>query len=355
MNTKIAPALIGISALDQVRADCIMITLDASHNKSNLGANAILSVSLAICRAAAAHLGLPLYRYIGGIRANSIPTPMMNILNGGAHAQNNLDIQEFMIVPIGAASFNDGMRMCAEIYSKLKSLLSEKGYSTAVGDEGGFAPNVEGEREALDLICEAVKSAGYLMGADISLALDVAASEWYSDSDKLYKLPKSGRAYTAAELSDMLIKLCDDYPIISVEDGVAEDDIDGWKILTEKAKSKNILLVGDDLFVTNKQRLVMGVENNIANAILIKPNQIGTVSEVCETVEYARSKGYATVMSHRSGDTSDTFISDFSVALGTEFIKSGAPCRSERVEKYNRLLMIENELFSPCYNLPETN
>ncbi len=355
VNTKIAPALIGVSALDQVRADCIMITLDASHNKSNLGANAILSVSLAICRAAAAHLGLPLYRYIGGIRANSIPTPMMNILNGGAHAQNNLDIQEFMIVPIGAASFNDGMRMCAEIYSKLKSLLSKKGYSTAVGDEGGFAPNVEGEREALDLICEAVKSAGYIMGDDISLALDVAASEWYSDSDKLYKLPKSGRTYTAAELSDMLIKLCDDYPIISVEDGVAEDDIDGWKILTEKAKSKNILLVGDDLFVTDKQRLVMGVENNIANAILIKPNQIGTVSEVCETVEYARSKGYDTVMSHRSGDTSDTFISDFSVALGTEFIKSGAPCRSERVEKYNRLLMIENELFSPCYNRIETN
>ena len=349
VNKRIAPSLIGVSALDQLRIDCIMIALDATHNKSNLGANAILSVSLAAARAAAAGLGLPLYRYIGGSAANTIPVPMMNILNGGVHAGNNIDIQEFMIVPRGASSFSESVRMCAEIYYKLRSILSEGRYSTAVGDEGGFAPNLASEREALDLICRATEAAGYRMGEEIFLALDVASSEWYSEKDKLYKLPKSGAVYTAGELSDMLSSLLADYPIISVEDGMAEDDIEGWRTLTERARGKELLLVGDDLFVTSKQRLIMGVKHGIANAILIKPNQIGTVSEVCEVVEYARSHGYKCIMSHRSGETADTFIADLAVALGCELIKSGAPSRSERTEKYNRLMAIEAELFSPIF------
>ena len=349
VNNKIAPSLIGVSALDQLRVDCIMIALDATHNKSNLGANAILSVSLAVARAAASALGIPLYRYIGGSRANTIPIPMMNILNGGAHAGNNIDIQEFMIVPKGASSFSEGMRMCSEVYFKLKERLFEKGYSTAVGDEGGFAPSLTSEREALDMISQAVEAAGYRLGEDIFLALDVASSEWYSDADKKYKLPKSGKEYSKEQLSDMLTSLYSEYPIISIEDGMAEDDIEGWRILTDGARGKDLLLVGDDLFVTNKARLQMGIENGIANAILIKPNQIGTLSEVCETVEYARSHGYKCIMSHRSGETADTFIADLSVALGCELIKSGAPARSERTEKYNRLAAIEGELFSPIF------
>ena len=345
---KIAQSLVGVSALDQIRADSIMITLDGTGNKSNLGANAILSVSLAIARAAAAHLGVPLYRYLGGYLKNTLPIPMMNILNGGAHADNNIDIQEFMIVPHGADSITEAVRMGAEIYFHLKKLLADTGYSTAVGDEGGFAPNLEGERNALELIIKSIERAGLKPGADVSLALDVAASEWYREETKSYFMPKAKKNLTSGELVILLDELKREYPIISVEDGMGEDDSHGWRELTEKMGSE-MLLVGDDLFVTNKKRLILGKSQKIANAILIKPNQIGTLSEVVEAVEYAKASGYKTIMSHRSGETADTFIADLSVALGTELIKTGAPCRSERVEKYNRLMKIESELFAPTY------
>lgn len=348
VNTKITPSLIGVSALDQIRADSIMITLDGTRNKSNLGANAILSVSLAIARAAAAHIGLPLYRYLGGASKNSLPVPLMNILNGGAHADNNLDIQEFMIVPHGAENITEAVRMGAEVYFSLKKLLSTSRLSCAVGDEGGFAPNLKDENEAIELILKAISKAGFKPGEDISIALDVASSEWYESKTKKYFLPKSERSLSGRELSELLFELKSKYPIISIEDGMAEDDTEGWKMLTEKM-GNDLLLVGDDLFVTNKSRLAMGHNLGIANAILIKPNQIGTVSEVIETVEYAKANGYKTIMSHRSGETADTFIADFAVALGTELIKTGAPARSERAEKYNRLMKIESELFAPAY------
>ena len=348
VKDKISPSLIGISAFDQVRADSIMITLDGTGNKSNLGANAILSVSLAIARAAAAHLGIPLYRYLGGALKNALPVPMMNILNGGAHADNNLDIQEFMIVPHGADSIADAVRMGAEIYFHLKKILSDKGYSSAVGDEGGFAPDLKSEREAIELILKAIEHAGLNPGADVSLALDVASSEWYNKDEKIYILPKTERKYAAEELTGMLLSLRSEYPIISIEDGMGEDDMQGWRMLSEKMKA-DTLLVGDDLFVTNKKRLIIGKTQKIANAVLIKPNQIGTLSEVVETVDYAKANGYKTVMSHRSGETADTFISDLSVALGCELIKTGAPARSERAEKYNRLMKIESEMFAPFY------
>lgn len=346
VNGKIRDSLVGVSALDQSRVDSIMIALDPTPNKSELGANATLAVSLAAARAAAAHLRLPLYRYIGGSSAFTLPLPMMNILNGGAHAANNIDIQEFMIIPQGAEQFSDAVRMGAEIYRSLGGILKARGLNSAVGDEGGFAPDLKDERSALDLIVEAIEKAGYKAGDDVSLALDVASSEWYSTKEGVYILPKCKETLTRAELCEKIEALVSDYPIISVEDGMAEDDIEGWKLLTKRL-GKKIRLVGDDLFVTNKKRLCDGINQGIANAILIKPNQIGTLSEVYETVDLARSNGYKTIMSHRSGDTADTFIADLAVALGSDMIKSGAPARSERVEKYNRLMLIEGELFSP--------
>ena len=348
VKDKISPSLVGISALDQVRADSIMITLDGTGNKSNLGANAILSVSLAIARAAAAHIGLPLYRYLGGAVKNTLPVPMMNILNGGAHADNNIDIQEFMIVPHGADSITEAVRMGSEIYFHLKKLLLDSGFSSAVGDEGGFAPSLDNECQAIELILKSIERAGLNPGGEVSVALDVASSEWYDAEKKCYFMPKSKKTLSREELSEKLWRLKNDYPIISIEDGMGEDDVDGWRMLTDRMKSDTIL-VGDDLFVTNKKRLIMGKSQKIANAILIKPNQIGTLSEVIETVDYAKANGYKTVMSHRSGETADTFISDLSVALGCELIKTGAPARSERAEKYNRLMKIESELFAPSY------
>ena len=348
VNNRIAPSLVGISALEGERADDIMIALDGTRNKSNLGANAILSVSLAICRAAAEHIGIPLYKYIGGAYVNSLPVPMMNILNGGIHASNNIDIQEFMIVPSGAESVRESVRMGCEIYSALKKKLSSLSLSSAVGDEGGFAPTLSGEREALELILDAIKTAGYKAGSEVSIALDMASSEWYLEDEGIYLMPKSKRRFTREELADFVSSLCADYPIISVEDGMAEDDVEGWSILTRREGMKRIL-VGDDLFVTNKDRLSEGIKSGIANAILIKPNQIGTLTEVTEAVFLARSKGYRTVMSHRSGETSDNFISDLAVGLGSELIKAGAPARSERTEKYNRLMRIESELFDPAF------
>ena len=348
VNTKIMPSLIGVSALEQLRADSIMIALDGTANKSNLGANAILAVSLAIARAGANHVGLPLYRYLGGNAKNSLPIPMMNILNGGLHADNGLDIQEFMICPHGADSVAEAVRMGSEIYFTLKKLLSDSNYSTSVGDEGGFAPNLKNENEAIEFILSAIEKAGFKAGTDVLLALDAASSEWYNKKEKRYIMPKSENTLTSDEISELFCNLVRKYPIISIEDGMAEDDFSGWKTLTESIGNK-ILLVGDDLFVTNKSRLESGINMGIANAILIKPNQIGTVSEVIETVEYAKAKGYKTIMSHRSGETADTFIADFAVALGTELVKFGAPARSERTEKYNRLMKIESELFAPLY------
>ena len=348
VNTKITPSLLGISALDQSRADSIMIALDGTKNKSNLGANAILSVSLATARAAAAHLGVPLYRYLGGESKNMLPIPMMNIINGGAHSDNNLDIQEFMVIPHGAESFSEAVRMGAEVYCTLKKILTNSGLSIAVGDEGGFAPKLESEKYAIEYIIKAIEKAGFKPGEEISLGLDIASSEWYKPGSASYLLPKNQKEFNRAEMLDMVSHLVEDYPIISVEDGMAEDDFIGWKSMTERLGDKT-MLVGDDLFVTNKERLNIGIEKSLANAILIKPNQIGTVSEVVETVERARLASYKCVMSHRSGETADTFISDFAVALGCEFIKSGAPARAERVEKYNRLMQIESRIFSPVY------
>lgn len=348
VNTKIMPSLVGISALDQSRADSIMIALDGTGNKSNLGANAILSVSLAVARAAACHLGIPLYRYLGGESRNLLPVPMMNIINGGAHANNNLDIQEFMIMPHGAESFSESVRMGAEVYASLKKLLLSEGLSVAVGDEGGFAPKLNDEKSAVEYIIKAIEKAGFLPGDEISIGLDVASSEWYNNDSASYLLPKSKKELNRNDIIGMICELTSNYPVVSVEDGMAEDDFEGWRDITQKLGNKT-MLVGDDLFVTNKRRLEIGIKKSLANAILIKPNQIGTVSEVAETVEMAKQNGYRCIMSHRSGETADTFISDFAVALGCEFIKTGAPARAERVEKYNRLMEIENEMFSPAF------
>ena len=343
----IAPALVGREVSDVSAHDAIMIALDGCTNKSNLGANAILSVSFALSRAAAHSLGVPLYRFIGGAHRQRLPIPMMNILNGGAHSKNNIDIQEFMIVPHGADSFSEAVRWGAEIYSSLKKLLESKNLYTGVGDEGGFAPMLPSDRDALSLITEAIRTAGYKVGDEVSLALDVAASEWYDGG--VYKLPKRGVTMSADELADYIFELCTDYPIISVEDGMAEDDISGWQRLGEKFKSRKTLLVGDDLFVTNTDRIRMGIERGIANSVLIKPNQIGTLTETAEAIALAKEHGYKTIMSHRSGETEDAIIADLAVGYGTEFIKTGAPARSERVAKYNRLMKIEKEIFSPEY------
>ncbi len=342
----ITPALLGIRATDGTRADHIMITLDGVHNKSNLGANAILSVSIAIAKAAANALGIPLYRYLGGYMCTRLPIPMMNIINGGMHASNELDVQEFMILPIGASSFSEGARMCAEIYQSLKKELGNTGHSTAIGDEGGFAPMLKSDTEAIETILAAIRKAGYQVQKDVMIGLDIASGGWYKDG--AYHLSKRKKKMSRDELIDHYKSLCKSYPILSIEDGLAEDDIEGWKKITNELGREH-LLVGDDLFVTNVNLLQKGINNKIANAILIKPNQIGTLSETAAAVSLAKKSGYKVILSHRSGDTADTAIADMAVAFGADFIKSGAPCRSERCEKYNRLLAIENEMFSPQY------
>lgn len=339
INEIISDAICGQNALNQQNIDRLLCSVDGTENKSALGANAILAVSLATARAAAASVKQPLYRYLGGVQGNLLPVPMMNILNGGAHAANNIDIQEFMIIPYKADTFDEALRVCAEVYQCLKKCIEAKNLSSAVGDEGGFAPNLDGDEEAIELILEAAQKCGHI--DDIKLALDCATSEWYSHDG--YTMPKRQLCYNAKQLADYWERLCDKYPIISIEDGMAEDDFEGWQALTSKLGGR-IQLVGDDLFVTNQKRFNFGVENGCANAILIKPNQIGTLSETMQVTINARNRGYKTVMSHRSGETEDAFIADLAVALNCGQIKTGAPCRSERVAKYNRLLMIEQAL-----------
>lgn len=342
VNTRIAKALIGRNVLRQENLDALMLELDGTENKGSLGANAILSVSLACAKAAAKALQMPLYRYVGGVSAVTIPVPMMNILNGGAHSDNNLDVQEFMILPIGADSITEGIRWCAEVYHHLKKLLKNRGLSVAVGDEGGFAPNIANEEEAIQLIMEAITKAGYSCGRgkQFMISLDAAASEWKGNAPGEYYLPKSGKLYTTDELIVHWEKMIRRFPIYSIEDPLDEEDWDGWKRLTEKVGDK-VILVGDDLFVTNPVRLNKGISMGCGNAILIKPNQIGTLSETMEAIRMAKEHGYEIIMSHRSGETEDTTIADLSVGLGSDLIKTGAPCRGERTAKYNRLIRIE--------------
>ena len=341
VNTRIAKALIGRNVLRQENLDALMLELDGTENKGKLGANAILSVSLACAKAAAKALQMPLYRYVGGVNAVTIPVPMMNILNGGAHSDNNLDVQEFMILPIGADSITEGIRWCAEVYHHLKKLLKNRGLSVAVGDEGGFAPNIANEEEAIQLIMEAITKAGYSCGRgkQFMISLDAAASEWKGNAPGEYYLPKTGKRYTTDELIVHWEKMIRRFPIYSIEDPLDEEDWDGWKRLTEKVGDK-VILVGDDLFVTNPVRLNKGISMGCGNAILIKPNQIGTLSETMEAIRMAKEHGYETIMSHRSGETEDTTIADLSVGLGSDLIKTGAPCRGERTAKYNRLIRI---------------
>ena len=341
VNTIISPELIGFDATDQAGIDLLMIDLDGSANKGKLGANAILGVSMAVAKAAAQSLGLPLYQYLGGFNAKELPVPMMNILNGGEHADNNVDIQEFMIMPVGAPNFRESLRMGAEVYHSLQAVLKGRGLNTAIGDEGGFAPNLSSNEEALKVIIEAIEKAGYKPGEDIFLAMDVASSEIYQDGK--YNLAGEGITKTAAEMVAFYEELVAKYPIISIEDGMAEDDWEGWKLLTEKLGDK-IQLVGDDLFVTNTKRLKMGIDQDIANSILIKVNQIGTLTETFETIEMAKRAGYTCVISHRSGETEDATIADIAVAVNAGQIKTGAPTRSDRIAKYNQLLRIEEEL-----------
>ena len=340
INEIIAPALKGIAADEQRLIDKTMTELDGTENKSRLGANAVLAVSLAAAKAAAAHYGLPLYRYIGGINAKVMPRPMMNILNGGAHAANNIDIQEFMIIPFNICCFSEGLRRCSEIYHALGSILKSHGKATGVGDEGGFAPDLESDEAAIELIIEAIEKAGYTT-ENTKIALDVASSEWYSGGE--YLLPKRNIKMTADSLIDYYEGLAAKYPIISIEDGAAEEDWNGWKKLTDRL-GKRMQLVGDDLFVTNVRRFKKGIAEGAGNSILVKLNQIGTLSETLDVVELARENGYTAVISHRSGETEDTTIADLAVALNAGQIKTGAPCRTDRVAKYKRLLIIENEL-----------
>ena len=342
VNTRIAKALIGRNVLRQENLDALMLELDGTENKGKLGANAILSVSLACAKAAAKALQMPLYRYVGGVNAVTIPVPMMNILNGGAHSDNNLDVQEFMILPIGADSITEGIRWCAEVYHHLKKILKNRGLSVAVGDEGGFAPDITNEEEAIQLIMEAITKAGYSCGRgkQFMISLDAAASEWKGNAPGEYYLSKSGKRYTTDELIVHWEKMLRRFPIYSIEDPLDEEDWDGWKRLTEKVGDK-VILVGDDLFVTNPVRLNKGISMGCGNAILIKPNQIGTLSETMEAIRMAKEHGYETIMSHRSGETEDTTIADLSVGLGSDLIKTGAPCRGERTAKYNRLIRIE--------------
>ena len=337
-----------MDAFDQSAIDALMIELDGTHNKGKLGANAILGVSMAVARAAAEELGLPLFQYIGGVNAKQLPVPMMNILNGGEHADNSVDVQEFMILPVGAKSFREGLRMGAEVFHSLKKVLSERGLACGVGDEGGFAPDVKDEDEALALIMEAIEKAGYKPGEEVCLALDVAATEMYDEAKKIgqegkYHFWKIGVTKTCDEMIAFYEDLVNRYPIISIEDGLAEEDWAGWKKLTDRLGSK-IQLVGDDLFVTNVKRLQKGLDNNIANSILIKLNQIGTLTETLDAIELAKKNGYTAVVSHRSGETEDTTLADIAVATNAGQIKTGAPCRTDRVAKYNRLLNIENQL-----------
>ena len=347
VNKKIAKAIIGMNVYEQRKIDEEMIKLDDTPNKSNLGANSILGVSLAVAKAASNSLGLDLYQYIGGINGKELPIPMMNILNGGKHSDNNISIQEFMIMPIGNITFTERMRRGVEIYHTLKKVLKEKGYSVGVGDEGGFAPNLENEEQALDIIIEAIRKAGYEPGKDIKLALDIASTEMYEEAKKInkqgYYFWKTKQYKTQEEMIEYIVEWCNKYPIFYIEDGLAEDDWEGWKVLTERLGNK-VQLVGDDLFVTNPKRLGRGIEKNVANAILIKPNQIGTLTETLYTIQKAKQNGYKTVISHRSGETEDTTIADIAVGVNAGQIKTGAPCRTDRVSKYNRLLYIEEEI-----------
>ena len=345
INTKIADVLVGRDVTDIYGLDQAMNEADGSKDKSKLGANAILAVSIAACRAAAKALDIPLYRFLGGVSSNVLPVPMMNILNGGAHAANNVDVQEFMIMPVGAESFSEGLRWCTEVFHALASILKSKGMTTAVGDEGGFAPNLANEEAALDLILEAIQAAGYQPGDDFVLAMDAAASEWKTEEVGAYLMPKSKKKFTSKELIAYWAGLCDKYPIRSIEDGLDEEDWEGWRALTEELGSR-IQLVGDDLFVTNTERLQQGIQTGCANSILIKLNQIGSVSETMDAIKMARKAGYTAIVSHRSGETEDTTIADLAVALNAGQIKTGAPSRSERVAKYNQLLRIEEELGS---------
>ena len=339
VNTEIADALIGMNALNQTEIDHMLIDLDGTPNKSRFGANAILGVSLAVAKAAAGALDIPLYSYIGGCNATDMPVPMMNVLNGGAHANNSVDIQEFMIMPVSAKSFREALRMCAEVFHTLKKVVPSSG----VGDEGGYAPNLDADEDALKALVAAIEKAGYIPGEDFRIALDPAVSEWYNAEDGCYHLPKRGTVKTPQEMVDMWVDFCDRYPIISIEDGMAEDDWEGWKLMTEALGSR-IQIVGDDLFVTNTQRVKKGIELGVANSVLIKLNQIGTLTETLETIRMAHRAGYTAVVSHRSGETEDTTIADISVAVNAGQIKTGAPSRTDRVAKYNQLLRIEEEL-----------
>ncbi|HET6663098.1 MAG TPA: phosphopyruvate hydratase [Acidimicrobiales bacterium] len=341
VNGEIREALIGFDAIEQREIDTQMVDLDGSDNKGRLGANAILGVSLAVARAAADELALPLYRYIGGTNAHVLPVPMLNVLNGGAHADNNVDFQEFMVMPVGAASFREALRWGVETYHTLKAVLHERGLSTAIGDEGGFAPDLGSNEEAVQVLVEAIERAGFRAGDDIALALDVASSEFFADGR--YGLAGEGRDLAPSDLVELLVELCGRYPIVSVEDGCAEEDWDGWSELT-KAVGDRVQLVGDDLFVTNVERLQRGIDAGVANSILVKVNQIGSLTETLDTVELATRAGYTSVMSHRSGETEDTTIADLAVATNCGQIKTGAPARSDRVAKYNQLLRIEDDL-----------
>jgi len=351
VNEVITPELIGLDACDQRFIDAVMLEIDGTENKGKLGANAILGVSMAVARGAAETVGLPLYRYLGGTNARVLPVPMMNILNGGKHADNSVDLQEFMVQPLGAETFSEGLRMGAEVFHALKKVLKGKGYDTAVGDEGGFAPNLKSNEEAIEVIIEAIEKAGYEPGKDAFIALDPASSSFYGEDAKGKGIKEEGkyifaaekRRLTAAEMVDYYAELCDKYPISSIEDGLAEEDWEGWGLLTRKLGDR-IQLVGDDIFVTNTKRLERGIKESSANSILIKLNQIGTVSETIDAIEMAHRSGWTAVVSHRSGETEDTFIADFSVALNTGQIKTGSACRSERICKYNQLLRIEEEL-----------
>lgn len=341
VNNCIAPEVVGMNVFDQVGIDTAMIELDGTPNKAKFGANAILGVSMAVAKAAAIQLGLPLYQYLGGFNAKELPVPMMNILNGGAHADNNVDIQEFMIMPVGAPSFAEGLRMCAEVYHTLKAVLKGLGLNTAIGDEGGFAPNLSSNEQALQVIVEAITKAGYKPGEDFELALDVASTEIYKDGK--YHLEGEGVVKTSEEMVEFYAELAAKYPIRSIEDGMSEDDWAGWKLMTDKL-GKKIQIVGDDLFVTNTARLARGIETKTANSILVKVNQIGSLTETFDTIEMAKRAGYTCIISHRSGETEDSTIADIAVAVNAGQIKTGAPTRSDRVAKYNQLLRIEEEL-----------
>ena len=344
INTEISNALMGKDVLNQTQIDRMLIALDGTPNKSRLGANAILGVSLACARAAAASQGIPLYRYLGGVNAKILPVPMMNILNGGAHAANNVDIQEFMVMPVSAPSWKEALRRCAEVFHTLKGVLKEKGIPAAgVGDEGGYAPNLKKDEDALAVIVEAIQKAGYKPGEDFMIAIDAASSEWYEEKTGLYHLPKSGKTLSKQQMVSMWKRFADKYPIVSLEDGMGETDWEGWAMLT-KAIGSRVQLVGDDLFVTNTKRLAQGIRKDIGNAILIKVNQIGTLTETLDAIQMANRAGYAAVISHRSGETEDTSIADIAVAVNAGQIKTGAPSRSDRVAKYNQLLRIEEEL-----------